>query len=378
MVRSTTALMAVLALLVIQAPAQQPAPRRTLAALQEAFEQRRQDLLREGAGADRQRELAAQHARELAAFAEHEARGGERSEARLLLAHLHRTLDQRDQAKAALQRIQPAETGPLLLVHAAELAGMLGLDEQRTAWIDAALARDDAPFAERMEVGKLLLTRMQELDKGRKLFERAFAAATTDEARAEVLWYEALATREREDLPDGAYDDALRALAERLPKTRFGSIATDRLAARELRIGSKPPALELTDLEGKRFRLADYDGKVLLLDFWATWCVPCRRATPFLRELQRKYGERGFALLSISVDTDEAALREVIQADRMDWRHVHDGKGWDTEAALRYGVESVPHMLLLGRDGKVAAMHLFASDPQGQRDLENAIKAALQ
>lgn len=359
-------------------PAQQPAPQRDLATIQQQFEQRRIELLKAGGSAAQQRELMLELVAELGSFIAHEAKGNERSEARLVLAHVHHGLGQTEQAKEALQKIEQAQAGPLLLVHAAELAAMIGMAEQRTAWIDAALARTDAPLRERAEVAKLLWTRLQEIERGEQVFARALAAARDDEQRAEVLWLQAGATREREDLPDGAYDEALQKLAEQMPKTRYGSIAADRLQARDLRLGSTPPALSLVDLDGQPLTLADYSGKVLLLDFWASWCVPCRRANPLLKQLHGKFAGQGFAILSISVDDEAAELREAIRADSMSWRHVFDGKGWETEAALRYGVESVPHMLLLGRDGKVAGMHLFASDPQGQRDLEAAIKTALR
>lgn len=358
--------------------AQQPAPRRDLATIQQQFDQRRAELLKAGASAQQQRELMEELATELASFAKHEAKGAERAEAQLVLAHVLHGIDASDRAKEALRAIEPAQAGPVLLVHAAELAGILGLGEQRTAWIDAAVARTDAPREQRAEMATLLLTRLQEIDKGKQVFARMLEQAKDDEARAEVRWLEASATREREDLPDGAYDEALSKLAEEFPGTRYGSIARDRLAARELRVGTKPPALSLVDLDGKPVSLADYRGKVLLLDFWASWCVPCRRAAPFLRTLQQNYGDDGFAILSISVDEDTAAARDAIRADQMTWRHVHDGKGWNTEAALRYGVESVPHKLLLGRDGMIAALHVFAGDEQGQQDLEAAVRKALR
>ena len=97
------------------------------------------------------------------------------------------------------------ETAPALaLLSAADMAQMLQLQDLRKTWIQEALAKP-APFADRMAMGMLLVTRLQEIEMGKKVFADAFGTATDDEQRANVRWFEAEATRMREDLEDGAY-----------------------------------------------------------------------------------------------------------------------------------------------------------------------------
>jgi len=118
-------------------------------------------------------------------------------------------------------------------------------------------------------------------------------------------------------------------------------------------IGSDPKPIEVTTLDGKAVKLADFKGKVLLLDFWATWCGPCVGELPNVIATYKKFHPQGFEILGISLDQDEKALKDFLGSHEMPWAQFFDGKGWKNEVAVAYGVTSIPCTYLLDRDGKV-------------------------
>ena len=117
-----------------------------------------------------------------------------------------------------------------------------------------------------------------------------------------------------------------------------------------------PDFLSAVDLEGKPISLADYHGKVVLLDFWATWCLPCIAAIPDIKAVYEKYHNNGFEIIGISHDLDEAALRGFIEENPLPWRQIFDGKRLAGPLAQRYSIRSLPRMFLLDRDGKVISV----------------------
>ena len=136
-------------------------------------------------------------------------------------------------------------------------------------------------------------------------------------------------------------------------------------------VGAKPFALTGKTLEGEPLSLDSYKGKVVLLDFWATWCGPCIGELPNLQTAYKTYNPKGFDIIGISLDEDEEALRSFVKEKAMAWPEIFDGKGWEAGDAKTYGVRAIPFTLLIGKDGNIAAVN-----PRGAA-LEPAIKAAL-
>jgi len=142
-------------------------------------------------------------------------------------------------------------------------------------------------------------------------------------------------------------------------RTKFAFVSNlgDVLQPREsaLRwIGKTAPALEGQDLEGKPVDLTQYKGKVVLIDFWATWCQPCIMSMPELIETYKTNNKSGFEIIGISLDQDKDALNRYLSSQKLPWRTIFDGKAWYTPSARKYDVTGIPATFLLDRDGKIA------------------------
>jgi len=122
--------------------------------------------------------------------------------------------------------------------------------------------------------------------------------------------------------------------------------------------GALPFSFTAKDLSGKPLSLAQYRGKVVLMDFWATWCGPCVGEMPNVIAAYKKYHAQGFDVVGISLDQDRGALTSFLKQNGMPWRQVFDGKYWQSAVARRYGVMAIPFGLLIGRDGKIVAVEV--------------------
>jgi thiol-disulfide isomerase/thioredoxin len=132
--------------------------------------------------------------------------------------------------------------------------------------------------------------------------------------------------------------------------------------------GGTPPNFSQLSPEGETIQLTQLRGKYLLLDFWASWCGPCRKENPNVVRLYEKYKDKGFEILGISLDNDRNRWLNAISMDKLTWYHVSDLKGWNNEVAKLYGVTSIPKTILLDPEGKIVALNLRAES------LENALR----
>ncbi|HFA51875.1 MAG TPA: TlpA family protein disulfide reductase [Bacteroidetes bacterium] len=123
-------------------------------------------------------------------------------------------------------------------------------------------------------------------------------------------------------------------------------------------VGGEAPDFTMNTPEDVPMKLSDHRGKVLLIDFWASWCGPCRRENPNVVAAYKKYHEKGFDVLGVSLDRNKDRWLGAIKKDGLTWNHVSDLKGWKNEAAKLYGVTSIPAMVLLDREGKIIARNL--------------------
>jgi thiol-disulfide isomerase/thioredoxin len=125
-----------------------------------------------------------------------------------------------------------------------------------------------------------------------------------------------------------------------------------------LSVGAKFPGFEETDLAGQPLSLKAYQGKVVLVDFWATWCGPCVSELPNVLAAYKKYHDKGFDIVGISLDQDKEKLTSFMKERGMSWAQYFDGKGWDNKLAVKYGVDSIPSTFLLDGDGMIIARDL--------------------
>lgn len=125
-------------------------------------------------------------------------------------------------------------------------------------------------------------------------------------------------------------------------------------------VGQKFIDLDLTDVKGKPGKLSDYvgKGKVVLIDFWASWCPPCRRETPKLVELYRQYKDKGFEIVGVSFDSKQEAWEKGIKDLGITWPQLSDLKGWKSIATSVYYVNSIPHTIIVDKDGIIVARNV--------------------
>jgi peroxiredoxin len=143
--------------------------------------------------------------------------------------------------------------------------------------------------------------------------------------------------------------------------------------ANAVQIGQLAPDVTSTDPSGKTRSLSALKGKVVLLDFWASWCGPCRRENPHVVEVYNKYKSKGFEVFSVSLDREDGKQKwvDAIKQDGLVWdNHVSDLKWWQSPAAQTYGVNSIPRTFLLDREGKIVAIN-------PRQDLESALLKVL-
>jgi peroxiredoxin len=123
-------------------------------------------------------------------------------------------------------------------------------------------------------------------------------------------------------------------------------------------VGMMAPEIKLENPEGKLISSKDYLGKVVLLDFWASWCMPCRMENPNVVKAYQKYHDKGFEILGVSLDNNKDKWVQAIAKDQLTWNHISDLKGWGSSATQIFKFSSIPLTILIGKDGKILAKNL--------------------
>lgn len=149
------------------------------------------------------------------------------------------------------------------------------------------------------------------------------------------------------------------AYVKEFPNSDFAKQNKSRLPKQSPGIGDDAPIVSLQDANGKELSLKELRGKVVLLDFWASWCGPCRQENPNVVKAYDEFKDKGFAIFSVSLDQDREKWLAAITKDKLVWpHHVSDLKGWGSAGAALYGVSSIPATYLLDKNGKIIAKNL--------------------
>jgi len=136
--------------------------------------------------------------------------------------------------------------------------------------------------------------------------------------------------------------------------------------------GQTATDLSLPDLNGKMISLSELKGKVVLIDFWASWCGPCRHNNPRLAKLYKKYHSKGLEIYGISLDEEIDSWKKAVRHDKLNWIQVIDDKGWEAPSASAYGVDMIPSSFLIDREGVIRIIN--AEGP----DLESSVRDLLK
>lgn len=149
------------------------------------------------------------------------------------------------------------------------------------------------------------------------------------------------------EIAESEYVKELKKIIEEHQKTAIGAVAPD---------------FTMNDQDGKPVELSSLRGKVVLVDFWASWCAPCRQENPNVVKVYNEFHPKGFEILGVSLDRSKDDWLKAIQADKLTWMHVSDLQYWQNAAARLYGVNSIPMNFLLDKDGKIIAKGLRGAD----------------
>jgi peroxiredoxin len=181
---------------------------------------------------------------------------------------------------------------------------------------------------------------------------------------------EAYKNLDRFDEAQAEYKIFIDRYAHLNPKFLQAATATlnDIPSQRRLAVGNEPIPFEVKDISGKKLSLDAYKGRVVLLDFWATWCAPCKVEMPNVVRVHKKFNREGFEIIGISLDSDREALEKFIKTYDMTWPQYFDGKGWQNGLAEQYRVRAIPATYLIDKKGKIRYRSLRGAE------LESAVE----
>lgn len=181
----------------------------------------------------------------------------------------------------------------------------------------------------------------------------------------------------RNDLTSSELEKLFDNFPTSLKATKYGNVISQYLAAGEIKIGNRVADISGRDINNHLVKLSDFKDKVVLLDFWAAWCGPCRKSNKELAEIYRKYQSQGFEIISFSTDTDPGNWQSAVKEDGINWTSISDMEGFYSKEVAAFKVRSLPRAFLINKTGEI--VHIFKG--YGSEDkvlLENKIQELIK
>lgn len=178
------------------------------------------------------------------------------------------------------------------------------------------------------------------------------------------------------DLDPLLLNKSISGLSKRFPKhqgiatvvTEFNKMleeknkVSEKTAVKTPKVGDIAPNFTMNDIEGKPFSLSQLKGKYVLVDFWASWCGPCRGENPNVVKAYNQFKNKNFTVLGVSLDEDKSKWLEAIKEDQLTWKHISDLKGWSSAVVSLFGFDGIPYNILVNPEGKIIATELREND----------------
>jgi thiol-disulfide isomerase/thioredoxin len=258
-----------------------------------------------------------------------------------------------------LQAGEISLTGKKDSIANAVITGSPTQDESLHKAYDQARAKNDKPRMDSLE--KVF----NDLDQRRRAYVKDYAAAHPASYVTAYAIYTTFVFNPQASELRPLYKE----LDSTIQSSYFGRQVKATLDAAELtEVGQPAPDFVQNDPNGKPVSLASFKGKYVLLDFWASWCGPCRAENPNVVAAYQRYSPKGFTILGVSLDNNKDKWLAAVKKDQLAWTQVSDLKGWQNKVADLYGVKGIPMNYLLDRDGKIIAKSLRGEDLEKKLD----------
>lgn len=239
----------------------------------------------------------------------------------------------------------------------------MAYDKERQALIDHLTANrgDSAAMHRFTELNTAFTAHTKEFVRSHPSSPAVLAAMSRLDPRKDLPLFEAVRDSLAKAIPHSQYFAGYRDQVDRMVQQAQAAKEQEQPQAKLdqlIPVGSVAPDFTQTTPEGTKLSLSDLRGKVVLIDFWASWCRPCRMEMPNVKKAYAVYHPKGLEVLGVSLDKTKDAWTGAIKQDGLTWKHVSDLAFWNNAAAQLYGVSSIPYSVLVDRDGKVIAKNL--------------------